>query len=64
MKLPVRFLLCIAVIAFGSMQPARADDAATAYVVTYFEVAPASSGQAASLLRPFAAASRKENGNV
>jgi quinol monooxygenase YgiN len=34
------------------------------YVVTYFEVTPAASRAAAGLLRQFAAASRKENGNA
>jgi len=64
MKLPVRFLLCIAVIAFGSMQPARADDAATAYVVTYFEVMPPDSGKALGLIRGFGKASGKDAGNI
>ena len=35
-----------------------------AYVVTYFEVAPAASRKAAGLLRQFAATTRSENGNV
>jgi quinol monooxygenase YgiN len=35
-----------------------------AYCVTYFEVAPAASRKTGGLLRQFAAASRKKNGNV
>src|SRR5713226_1360494 len=38
--------------------------AGPAYVVTYFEIAPAASRKAAGLLRQFAAASRSEAGNV
>ena len=44
-------------------QPAPAPSG-PAYVVTYFEVAPAASRKAAGLLRQFAAASRSEAGNV
>jgi quinol monooxygenase YgiN len=50
----------------GSIQPLEAQPAATpsVYVVTYFEVAPASSRKAAGLLRQFGAATRKEDGNA
>ena len=34
------------------------------YAVTYFEVAPASAGQAASLARQHADGTRKEDGNM
>lgn len=41
---------------------ARAQDAA--YVVSYFETAPAAAGEAAQLARAFATASRKDAGNL
>jgi quinol monooxygenase YgiN len=44
-------------------QPAAAPSG-PAYVVTYFEVAPAASRKTSGDLRQFAAATRKENGNV
>jgi quinol monooxygenase YgiN len=44
-------------------QPAAAPSGPP-YVVTYFEVAPAASRKAAALLRQFAAATHKEDGNV
>ena len=44
-------------------QPAPAPTG-PAYIVTYFEVAPAASRKAAGLLRQFADATRKEAGNV
>ena len=59
-----RFLLCTALLASGFMQSARADDAATAYVVTYIEVIPTASGQALGLIRGFGKASSKDAGNI
>ena len=44
-------------------QPAAAPSG-PAYVVTYFEVAPAASRKTSSLLRQFSSATRKEGGNV
>jgi quinol monooxygenase YgiN len=48
------------------VQPARAQTPAAPaiYVVTYFEVAPAAAGKATGMLRQFAAATRKEDGNA
>jgi quinol monooxygenase YgiN len=51
----------------GTVQPARAQQPPSppgVYVATYFEVAPAGSRKAAGLLRQFAAATRKEDGNA
>ncbi len=47
----------------AAVQPAPAPSG-PAYAVTYFEVAPALSRKTAGMLRQFAAASRKEDGNV
>lgn len=44
-------------------QPANAQSAAV-YAVTYFDIVPADFEKATALLRPFAAATRKEDGNV
>jgi quinol monooxygenase YgiN len=48
----------------AAAQPAAAAPSGPAYVVTYFEVAPAAARRAGGLLRQFAAATRKEDGNV
>jgi quinol monooxygenase YgiN len=58
-------LLSGALMLAASIQPAQAQapGSPSVYVVTYFEVAPASARQAAGLLRQFAAATRKEDGN-
>ncbi len=45
-------------------QPAPAAPTGPAFVVTYFDVAPASARKTGNLLRQFAAATRKEDGNV
>jgi quinol monooxygenase YgiN len=44
--------------------PSQAAPSGPIYVVTYFEVAPASSRKTGGLVRQFAGASRKEDGNV
>ena len=62
MKLLFRFLLSILVLAPGFMQFARADDAATAYIVAYFEVMPPSQDRARALARELGAKSRKDDG--
>jgi len=64
MRNPLVVLLGLAIASSAAAPAARADDANTAYVVTYFETAPADSGKARSLLRQFAQASRKESGNL
>ena len=60
------FLMACAVILAGFASPARAQAPASpgVFVVTYFEVAPAAARKTAGLLRPFAAATRKEDGNA
>jgi quinol monooxygenase YgiN len=59
------FLSGGALMLAGFIQPAPAQSAASpsVYVVTYFEVAPADARKAAGMLRQFAAATRKEDGN-
>src|ERR1700728_4366324 len=59
-------LLSGAMVLAGLIQPARAQSAGSPqiYVATYFEVAPTSSRKATGLLRQFAAATRKEDGNA
>jgi quinol monooxygenase YgiN len=63
MRVPLAFLLGLALVSFAA-PAARADDANTAYVVTYFETAPADTGKARSLLQQFSRSSRKESGNL
>ena len=46
------------------MQSARADDASTAYIVTYIEVMPLAKDQARALARQLGAKSRKDDGNL
>ncbi len=70
------FVFGVALAALAAVTPARAQAPATApsqptppptgpaYAVTYFEVAPAASRKTTGELRQFAAASRKEAGNV
>jgi quinol monooxygenase YgiN len=59
-------LLACAMLIGGMMQPARAQAPASAgiYVVTYFEIAPSAAEKTAALLRQFATATRKEDGNA
>jgi quinol monooxygenase YgiN len=59
-------LLACAVMAGGFAPPARAQapPAPGVYAVTYFEIAPNAARKAAGLLRPFAEATRKEDGNA
>lgn len=64
MRIPLSVLLGVAIATSAAAPAARADDASTAYVVTYFETASADSGKARSLLRQFAQSSRKESGNL
>ena len=56
----------LAVLALAAPWPVHAEDAVNTpvYVVTYFEVAPPTAGQAAALARQHADASRKEAGNA
>ncbi len=59
-----RLLLGFVLGVWGLPALAQAPAAAPVYVVTYFEAAPASSGAVATTLKQFAAASRKEDGNI
>jgi quinol monooxygenase YgiN len=68
------FVFAVALAIMAAITPARAQAPATApsqpppsgpaYVVTYFEVAPAVSRKTGGLLRQFSGATRKEGGNV
>jgi len=69
MKLRLFLLFFLAFVTSNAMAQTPAPTSVTPpsgplHVVTYFEVTPASAGQAADLLKQFAAASRKESGNV
>jgi len=59
-------LLLSGIMLAGLIQPARAQQPPASpgiYVVTYFEVDPATARKSEGLLRQFAAATRKEDGN-
>jgi quinol monooxygenase YgiN len=64
----MKFLFAAAVLAAMAAQGARAQaptpEDASAYLVTYIEVAPTAETEAATLLRRVAAASRQEAGNL
>jgi quinol monooxygenase YgiN len=64
MRIPLFVSLALAIVSSAAAPAARAADAGTAYVVTYFETVPTDTGKARSLLRQFAQASRKESGNL
>jgi len=57
-------LFGLAIAAPGLAPVALADDANTAYVVTYFESVPSYTGQVRNLMRDLARASRKEPGHI
>ena len=60
------WMLLGAVMLAGSTQTAQAQAGSgpAVYAITYFEIVPAQLDKAADLLRPFAAATRKEDGNT
>ena len=63
----ISLLLLSGVMLAGLIQPAPAQQAPASpgvYVVTYFEIDPAAVRKADGLLRQFAAATRKEDGNA
>ena len=64
MRIPFSMLFGLAIMAPGLAPVALADDANTAYVVTYFETVPAYTGQVRNLMRDLARASRKEPGHI
>lgn len=63
MRILKSFLVSLTVMALVS-PAAQAADADTAYIVTYFETAPAAAGKAVGLLRDLGKPSRKEAGNL
>lgn len=64
MRTPFLVLLALAAALPGIAPVARADDANTAYVVTYFETVPTYTGQVRNLLREHVRASRKQPGHL
>jgi quinol monooxygenase YgiN len=64
MKRWISFLLSLIVVSPGFIDAARADDANTAYIVTYFETAPAGKDKARALARELGNKSRKEAGSL
>lgn len=64
MRIPFSMLFGLAIVSPGLAPVALADDANTAYVVTYFEVVPSFTGQVRNLMRDLARASRKEPGHI
>jgi quinol monooxygenase YgiN len=63
MRLALSLVLAMVLTPIVSLETAQAEDAAV-YAVSYIDVAPASSGAAASLLQQLAVASRKDEGNT
>ncbi|HZK90706.1 MAG TPA: antibiotic biosynthesis monooxygenase [Stellaceae bacterium] len=59
-------LMSGALMLAGAIEPARAQQPATpsVYAATYFDVSPDGARKAAGMLRQFAAATRKEDGNA
>src|SRR5207249_3404175 len=57
-------VLATAMMSSAAIQPAPAQDDATAYLVTYIDALPAAESQSATLLKQLADASRKDAGNV
>ncbi len=64
MQFSLRHLLAAAVLPLMLAQPAAAQDAPAAYIVSYFETTPAAAGQARTLLANLAKASRADAGNL
>jgi quinol monooxygenase YgiN len=64
MRLPLSVLFALAIMSPALAPVAHADDANTAYVITYFESVPGYTGQVRNLLRDLARASRKEPGHI
>ena len=67
-----RLALAVALLVSAAMSsahaqtpaPGPAPNAGPVYIITYFEVGVAAAAKTAGLLRPFAAATRKEDGNM
>ena len=60
----IHLMLATAMMSVAAIQPAPAQDDATAYLVTYIDALAASTKQSAALLKQLADASRKEPGNL
>jgi len=60
----LRFILTSAALTLSLAQTATAQDEGTAYMVTYIEVAPSATAEAAALLTAYAEASRGTDGNM
>ena len=60
----LRFILTSVALTFGLAHTATAQDEGTAYMVTYIEVAPSATADAAALLTAYADASRGADGNM
>src|SRR5215469_12107569 len=56
--------LMAGVMALASLNQTACAENAAVYAVSYFDLVPADFDKAVELLRPFAAATRKEDGNV
>jgi quinol monooxygenase YgiN len=64
MRAFLHVMLAIALLPLLATPPARAQDDPTVFLVSYIEVAPASKGNAATLLRQLRDASRKDEGLI
>jgi quinol monooxygenase YgiN len=58
-------ILAVAALVLGAVRPLYAEETMNGpvYIVTYFDVAPTAAQQSAGIVRDFADASRKEDGN-
>jgi quinol monooxygenase YgiN len=61
-----QLIFCAAALGLATVRPIHAEDAVSGpvYIVTYFDVAPSAATQSAGIVREFAEASRKEDGNA
>jgi quinol monooxygenase YgiN len=65
--MPLRYLIfAVAALVLGTTGPLSAEETMNGpvYIVTYFDVAPNAAQQSAGIVRDFADASRKEDGNA
>ena len=62
----LHLIFCAAALCLTTVRPVDAEDTVSGpvYIVTYFDVAPSSTQQSAGIVREFADASRKEDGNA
>jgi quinol monooxygenase YgiN len=59
-------ILALAALILGTVRPLHAEETVNGpvYIVNYFEVVPTAAQQSAAIIREFAAATRKEDGNA